>query len=102
MEKKLILKDTMADWRNPNMDPAFIISKDNKLVPVYVEKLEDSNIAIYMNEEDYFKVDHTKSYIFVHNPAAMDAHVPHILNAVNVPIETGLTVNDIYKHHMHM
>ena len=98
--KKLILKE-MKEWRS-NIDPTFVIGKDDKLIPVFVEHLDSDNVEIYMDNDNYLRVDHTKSYIFVHNPNAMDSHVPHIMKFVNVQIERNLDVNDLSKHHMHM
>jgi uncharacterized protein YdgA (DUF945 family) len=62
-------------WDSFVLAPQFIIGKNNEFIPVYIGtdltiESDNSTIGIYIKNNDYDKIDHTKDYIFVNNPEA--------------------------------
>lgn len=62
--------------------PTHVVSKDSKVIPVFLGAPQTMNarglIGIYVRDEDYDKIDHEKSYIFIHNPDATDDEIVEI------------------------
>ena len=51
--------------------PTHIIGFNNEVLPVYMgasSAIEEKAIGIYVSDEDYKRIDHTKEYILIHDP----------------------------------
>lgn len=75
---KLLLNDEIdygSQWH-----PTHIITKDNKVVPVYLGTPLSfvSTTGIYVADDDYDKIRHDKAYVFLHNPDAVDEDIENV------------------------
>jgi len=51
--------------------PTHILGFNNEIIPVYIgasSVIEDKAIGIYVSDEDYKKMDHSKEYVLIHDP----------------------------------
>jgi len=61
--------------------PTHIISKENKLVPVFIgaaQTMLHGYIGIYVRDADYKLLRHDKTYIFIHDPDATNDDIEKI------------------------
>jgi len=53
--------------------PTHILGYNNEIMPVYIGNssdsiIEEKAIGIYVTDEDYNKIDHSKEYVLIHDP----------------------------------
>lgn len=61
--------------------PTHIISKDNKLVPVFIgapQTMLHGYVGIYVRDVDYELIMHDKTYVFIHDPDATNDDIENI------------------------
>lgn len=66
----LILIDD-CNWGNFLFAPQYIIGVNDEFIPLYIGNNGvdlDNTVGVYVNEEDYYKIDHTKEYIMINTP----------------------------------
>ena len=82
--------------------PTHIVSKDKKVLPVFIgasQTLLLGLVGIWIKDEHYDLIDHTKAYILIHNPEAIDEDIVDIdwskMSNVDEPKTTG-------REHIHL
>lgn len=84
--------------------PTHIVSKEKKLLPVFIgasQTLIKGLVGLWIKDEHYELIDHTKAYIFIHDPEAKDESIESIdwdeIPDVNRPQTTGRDHIHIWK-----
>jgi len=55
--------------------PTHIVSKDKKVLPLYIgasQTILKGLVGLYIKDEHYHLIDHSKAYIIIHDPEATD------------------------------
>jgi len=69
-----LIMDDKVDYAS-EFYPTHIVGFNNEVLPVYMgasSTLEKDAIGIYVSDEGYKRIDHTKEYVFIHNPDISD------------------------------
>lgn len=95
---KLLMNDEID--HTSRWHPTHVVSKENKILPVYIGAPGHmlGGFGIYVADEDYDKINHGKSYIFIHNPDAIDNDVEDV-DWDEVPDAEDKKTN---REHMHL
>jgi len=111
----LILNDEV-DYKS-EFYPSHILGVNNEVIPVYMGAstiVEKSAIGIYVSDEDYKKIDHSKEYILIHNPDAFDEAPTGFINSSSslfkiissmleeLPLETIENAETVDRAHRHI
>lgn len=73
MDLSMILMDEI-NWGNFIFAPQYVTGKNLEMIPVYIgnnkitKKTENNLVGIYVNTDDYPKIDHDYPYIFINYP----------------------------------
>jgi hypothetical protein len=98
---KLLMNDEVD--HTSRWHPTHILSKDNKLLQVYIGAAGHmlGGFGIYVADRDYEKIRHDKAYVFIHNPDCTDDDIENVdwEEVVDIGEDTDKKTN---REHMHL
>ena len=99
----LIMND-IVDYKS-EFYPTHIIGFNKEILPVYMgasSAIEDNTIGLYVSDESYNKIDHSKEYVFLHNPDIQSKFLTreyYNLEGLNIStVKDKLSMNRVHYH----
>lgn len=109
----LIMIDEM-DWETL-LGPQYIVGINRELIPVYMGHSFNSNnglidtenrvAGLWVKTTDYYKIDHTKFYVFIHDYDMDEDELNEIMDNIEANVDDSLTVdesNQLSRSHYHI
>lgn len=109
----LIMVDEM-DWETL-LGPQYIVGINRELIPIYIGHYLNTNtmsietdrnaIGLWVKTTDYYKIDHTKFYVFIHDYDMDEDELNEIMDNIEANVDDSLTVDEsdqLHRSHYHI